>query len=140
MSSQVRLQPRLLRSTDRCGPTAGARRAGAAATGVLAVLGVLGCFSVLVTPAAGADAKAGQAAVRQACSGCHHETSPGHFDRISDIRETPEGWSMTIFRMRQVHGLQIDDAARDAVIRYLAAVNGLCNPNFIRAGQVLWLD
>jgi quinohemoprotein amine dehydrogenase len=72
-----------------------------------------------------ADTNNGMAAVRNACSGCHRETAPGHFDRISDIRKTPEGWSMTLFRMRQVHGLQLDPPARDLILRYLSDVSGL---------------
>lgn len=98
------------------------------------VLGLLGSLWLPLAAATGADVKAGQAAVRQGCSGCHRETAPGHFDRISDIRETPEGWSITIFRMRQAHGLQLDDAARDAIIRYLAAANGLA-PSESAAGR-----
>jgi quinohemoprotein amine dehydrogenase len=74
----------------------------------------------------GGDAiAAGAAAVRNDCSGCHRETAPGHFDRISDIRKTPEGWAMTLFRMHQVHGLALEPAERDEVLRYLSDVGGL---------------
>jgi quinohemoprotein amine dehydrogenase len=69
--------------------------------------------------------KDGMMAVRNACSGCHRETAPGHFDRISDMRKTPEGWAMTLFRMHQVHGLELEPAARDTVLRYLSDVAGL---------------
>ncbi|MBS0380388.1 MAG: quinohemoprotein amine dehydrogenase subunit alpha [Proteobacteria bacterium] len=64
-------------------------------------------------------------AVRAHCSGCHRESSPGHFDRISDMRKTPEGWEMTLFRMHQVHGVVLDDDARTQVLRYLTSVGGL---------------
>ncbi|HVW68770.1 MAG TPA: quinohemoprotein amine dehydrogenase subunit alpha [Steroidobacteraceae bacterium] len=76
----------------------------------------------------------GAAAVRNDCSGCHRETSPGHFDRISDIRKTPEGWAMTLFRMHQVHGLALDPAERDRVLRYLSDVGGLA-PEEAAAGR-----
>jgi quinohemoprotein amine dehydrogenase len=82
----------------------------------------------VVWPAAssgGAMASDGVMAVRADCSGCHRETTPGHFNRISDIRKTPEGWAMTLFRMHQVHGLALEPAERDKVLRYLSDVGGL---------------
>ena len=62
--------------------------------------------------------------VRVYCSGCHHE-SAGQFERISSIRKTPEGWAMTLFRMRQVHGLTLEDGVRESLVRYLADTQGL---------------
>jgi quinohemoprotein amine dehydrogenase len=62
--------------------------------------------------------------VRAYCGGCHHEGA-GQFERISSIRKTPEGWAMTLFRMRQVHGLQLEDGVRDSLVRYLADTQGL---------------
>jgi quinohemoprotein amine dehydrogenase len=67
----------------------------------------------------------GAALVRTWCSGCHHETKPGRFERISAIRKTPEGWVMTLFRMRQVHHLMLTDAVQDAIVRHLADTQGL---------------
>lgn len=90
----------------------------------------LGC-SPLAYAVTGND---GAAAVRNDCSGCHRETAPGHFDRISDIRKTPEGWSMTLFRMHQVHGLALDPAERERVLRYLSEVGGLA-PEEAAAGR-----
>ena len=62
--------------------------------------------------------------VRSYCSGCHQEHA-GRLERISDMRKSPEGWEMTLFRMRQVHGLMLDDGVRDAIVRYLADTQGL---------------
>jgi len=62
--------------------------------------------------------------VRTYCSGCHHENA-GQFERISTIRKTPEGWVMTLFRMRQVHGLLLADGVRESLVRYLADTQGL---------------
>ena len=77
-------------------------------------------------PAARASAATADASVVRAhCSGCHRESTPGHFDRISDMRKTPEGWDMTLFRMHQVHGVPLERAERDAVLRYLSEVGGL---------------
>ena len=66
----------------------------------------------------------GQELVRSYCSGCHQEHA-GRLERISDIRKTPEGWAMTLFRMRQVHGLNLGDDVHDAIVRYLADTQGL---------------
>lgn len=82
---------------------------------------LLGTAVALPVLAAAPDA----AAVRAHCSGCHTESKPGHFDRISDMRKTPEGWEMTLFRMHQVHGVALDDEARTQVLRYLTTVGGL---------------
>lgn len=71
--------------------------------------------------------------VRAYCSGCHQEHA-GRFDRISDIRKTPEGWVMTVFRMRQVHGLALDEDARQSIVRYLADTQGLA-PGESAAGR-----
>ena len=71
------------------------------------------------------DPAAGVALVRSNCSGCHHESAPAHFERISSVRKSPEGWVMTVFRMHQVHGLTISDETRDAIVRYLSQTNGL---------------
>ena len=83
-------------------------------------------IAVAIAPAAEASAAGADAsAVRAHCSGCHRESTPGHFDRISDMRKTPEGWEMTLFRMHQVHGVSLEGAERDAVLRYLSEVGGL---------------
>jgi quinohemoprotein amine dehydrogenase len=79
------------------------------------------------TPAAGADL------VRSHCSGCHREES-GRFERISAIRKTPEGWAMTLFRMRQVHGVVLDDDVRSSLVRYLSDTAGLA-PSEAAAGR-----
>src|SRR5262249_38504325 len=81
----------------------------------------------------GAPLPQGADLIRAYCSGCHQEHA-GQFDRISAMRKTPEGWLMTLFRMRQVHGLSLDEATRDAVIRYLSDTQGLA-PSESAAGR-----
>lgn len=72
--------------------------------------------------------------VRTYCAGCHREATPGHFDRITNIRKSPEGWVMTLFRMRQVHGLALPEEVRDALVRHLADTLGLA-PSESAAGR-----
>src|SRR6185437_787430 len=62
--------------------------------------------------------------VRSYCSGCHQEHA-GRLERISDMRKSTEGWEMTLFRMRQVQGLMLEDGVRNAIVRYLADTQGL---------------
>jgi quinohemoprotein amine dehydrogenase len=63
--------------------------------------------------------------LQTSCGGCHLSSTPGQYARISSIRKTPEGWLMTLFRMQHVHGLQLAEADRDALVRYLADTQGL---------------
>ncbi len=77
---------------------------------------------------------AGLVALRMHCGECHREVSSGSFDRISEERKTPEGWAMTIFRMRQVHGVQLTPGAEGAIIQYLSDAQGLA-PSEVHAGR-----
>ena len=83
------------------------------------VLG-FGCQSLVRA----ATVTSGQELVRTYCSGCHQEHA-GRLERISAIRKTPEGWVMTLFRMRQAHQVVLDDDVRDSIVRHLADTQGL---------------
>ncbi len=67
--------------------------------------------------------------LRQQCLGCHQSeakaSEPLSLSRISHQRKTPEGWSMTIARMQQVHGLHISDDRRAQLVKYLADTQGI---------------
>jgi quinohemoprotein amine dehydrogenase len=92
------------------------------------LLGIGGCAAVCTTASATPGpvpaSVPGRDLVRAHCSGCHVEHDGG-FERISALRKTPEGWLMTLARMRQVHGLVLDDGVRDSIVRYLADTQGL---------------
>lgn len=95
----------------------------------------LACGTLGIARAAPAGTSpAGLLALRAHCGECHRETSPGSFDRISAERKTPEGWAMTIFRMRQVHGVQLPPEAEGAIIQYLSDARGLA-PAEVGAGR-----
>ena len=80
-----------------------------------------------------ADAPDGKALVRTYCSGCHLEHG-GAFERINSIRKTPEGWVMTLLRMRNVHGLALPEDVHDAIVRHLSDTQGLA-PSESAAGR-----
>ena len=93
--------------------------------GVMVFAMLLGTCAAASAAMSSAAAPAGLAAVRANCSGCHREVSPGHFDRISEERKTPEGWAMTIFRMRHLHGVKLTGKEQATIIQYLSDVQGL---------------
>ena len=93
-----------------------------------ALLGV--CTASRATPAAPVvTATTGPAdgarLVRTYCGACHLPDGHGTLARIGDERKTPEGWVMTIFRMQNLHGLQLPATVRDTIVRYLADTQGL---------------
>lgn len=97
---------------------------------------IAGALALMLAAArgVGADGKStGLELIRAYCGGCHAEHA-GQFERISAIRKTPEGWVMTLFRMRQVHGLALDEDARQAIVKYLSDTQGLA-PAESQAGR-----
>ena len=67
----------------------------------------------------------GQRVIATQCAACHVQTSPGHYNRISDVRKTPEGWDMTVARMGLLHGVKLSPQDRQAVVKQLADTQGL---------------
>lgn len=69
----------------------------------------------------------GQKLLQRHCLGCHvpEGSEPLQLSRISHQRKTPEGWLMTIARMQLVHGLEISDEDRRALVKHLADTQGL---------------
>jgi quinohemoprotein amine dehydrogenase len=92
------------------------------------------CSAAMAQGSAVEPAPAGLVAIRAHCAECHREVSAGSFDRISAERKTPEAWAATIFRMRQVHGVQVTPTDQAAIIEYLSAVQGLA-PSEVQAGH-----
>jgi quinohemoprotein amine dehydrogenase len=81
-----------------------------------------GSLQALAAPDA---SPSGRQLVMDNCASCHQETSKGHLFRINDVRKTPEGWDMTLFRMQHVHGVQLKSDDRAKIIAYLATTQGL---------------
>lgn len=73
-------------------------------------------------PAAAADP---EAIIKERCQSCHLPKDDGGWNRISDIRKTPEGWEMTLFRMNQVHGAGLTEDDARTLVQYLADTRGL---------------
>ena len=74
---------------------------------------------------AAASENKGKALVNDYCTACHAENANGELARISEVRKTPEGWDMTVFRMQHLHGVELEGEERLALIKYLSAEYGL---------------
>jgi quinohemoprotein amine dehydrogenase len=58
------------------------------------------------------------------CGACHQQKGTT-FDRITDIRKSPEGWEMTLARMGSWHQVDISRGERTVLVKYLADTQGL---------------
>lgn len=81
--------------------------------------------AVLVLPGGAVLAQtSGTELMARACGGCHATTDAG-LTRISGQRKSPEGWLMTIVRMRIAHGLEISIDDQATLVTYLSDTQGL---------------
>lgn len=81
-------------------------------------------LALLMAPLPPAPTLASEALLSESCGGCHMETEQG-LSRISEQRKTPEGWLMTIVRMRTTHGASVSLADQATLVRYLADTQGM---------------
>lgn len=83
-------------------------------------------FAGLVSaPSVQAREPSAEAVLNAKCSTCHPRTATGGLFRIDEQRKSPEGWAMTVRRMRQWHGLILTDSEAQNVVKYLADRQGL---------------
>ena len=88
--------------------------------------GIAGLALLMSAPTAGpAAAQDGAALLEEACSGCHAADASGALTRVKGQRKTPEGWLMTIVRMRLFHGMEITPAEQSQLVHYLSETQGL---------------
>lgn len=87
---------------------------------------VLGATSALALAAglAALPAQADETLLAEACASCHAMTDAG-LSRIAGQRKTPEGWLMTIVRMRVVHDMEISATDQAQLVAYLSETQGL---------------
>lgn len=85
-----------------------------------------GCavFALTVIPIASAQMKRGEDVLKNVCSACHSK-GDGGYERIDDVRKTPEAWAMTVARMKRIHNVALNDDQYIAVVRHLASTRGL---------------
>ncbi|WJS04820.1 quinohemoprotein amine dehydrogenase subunit alpha [Roseibium aggregatum] len=84
--------------------------------------GLAGLMLLMPLPAGAQD---GATLLEENCSGCHMADDNGALSRISGQRKTPEGWLMTIVRMRLFHGMEIEPAVQSELVHYLSDTQGL---------------
>ncbi len=80
--------------------------------------------AALLAGLAAVPATADEALLEAACGTCHETTDAG-MSRISGQRKTPEGWLMTMVRMRQVHQAEFDVATQARLVAYLSETQGM---------------
>ncbi len=79
---------------------------------------------VVAGPIAPSPAQASQDMLIEKCSKCHDD-GQGGLTRISGQRKTPEGWLMTIVRMRTLRDAKVSVAEQAELVHYLSATQGL---------------
>ncbi|MHA7777777.1 quinohemoprotein amine dehydrogenase subunit alpha [Roseibium sp. M-1] len=84
--------------------------------------GLAGLLLLLPLPALSQD---GATLLDENCGGCHIADENGALSRISGQRKTPEGWLMTIVRMRLFHGMEIEPDVQSQLVHYLSDTQGL---------------
>ena len=87
---------------------------------------LLGTLSALVLTALAhpAAVQADEALLQAKCGDCHGAVEGG-LSRIVEQRKSPEGWLMTIVRMRIAHGMTIEPGEQAALVAYLSNTQGL---------------
>ncbi|EME68092.1 quinohemoprotein amine dehydrogenase subunit alpha [Paramagnetospirillum caucaseum] len=76
-------------------------------------------------PSVQAKEPSAEAVLNTKCSTCHPRTATGGLFRIDEQRKSPEGWAMTVRRMRQWHGVILTDAETRNLVKHLADRQGL---------------
>ncbi|ASP33495.1 quinohemoprotein amine dehydrogenase subunit alpha [Labrenzia sp. VG12] len=84
--------------------------------------GLAGLLLLMPLPAAAED---GPALLDANCGGCHAADETGVLSRVKGQRKTPEGWLMTIVRMRLFHGMEITPEDQGKLVHYLSETQGL---------------
>jgi len=67
----------------------------------------------------------GAALLQDKCGSCHAADASGALSRIAGQRKSPEGWLMTIVRMRLVHGIAVENAEQAEMVAHLSETQGL---------------
>jgi quinohemoprotein amine dehydrogenase len=71
------------------------------------------------------QAQDGATLLEENCSGCHAADDSGALSRIKGQRKSPEGWLMTIVRMRLFYDMPIEPEDQAELVRYLSETQGL---------------
>lgn len=76
-------------------------------------------------PAWAGDQEAAQSILETKCGKCHDKLPDGKLVRIGEIRATPEGWALTLRRMREWHHIELSAEDGAVLVKYLADAQGL---------------
>jgi len=73
----------------------------------------------------GSGVAAGPQLLQERCGSCHERQPDGSLARIDNLRKSPEGWDMTLVRMRLWHGVVLAPEEQATLVRHLADTQGL---------------
>lgn len=82
-------------------------------------------FALAAANTHAAEPRTAPTILQQTCAACHAQESPTSWSRISEQRKTPEGWTLTLWRMQTMHGVNLSDAERRVLVKYLSDHQGL---------------
>lgn len=89
---------------------------------ILRLLGwVASCGVAFAMPAHASDAA--RSLMMNKCGSCHFEN--GQWQRITNLRKSPEGWDMTVVRMGIWHKVEVSAGERKILVKHLADTQGL---------------
>lgn len=71
------------------------------------------------------DGPAAETILDGKCGKCHERTADGKLNRINAIRATPEGWGLTLRRMRDWHHIDLSAEDGAVLVKYLSDRQGL---------------
>ncbi len=100
------------------------RRRARVLSGVLGA-GSLAALTLVLSPAWALAQESADDLLHRVCSACHEADANGEMSRISGQRKTPEGWLMTIVRMRLFHGLEVTPGEQRKLVALLSQSHGL---------------
>ena len=85
-----------------------------------------GAFAALLLAAPqDSAAQDGDALVTARCVACHAARADGTLERVHDARKTPEAWDMTLFRMANLHGVEMTPDEKRKLVKQLSDTHGL---------------
>lgn len=91
---------------------------------MIRLAGAVSALTLALALGHAAPAAASEQLLTEACVACHEQTSAG-LSRIAGQRKTPEGWLMSIVRMRIAHGMEISTADQATLVAYLSETQGM---------------
>lgn len=90
----------------------------------LSVIPLASLLALAIPNTATADTQA-KKLLKKNCMVCHSADADDNLSRISELRKSPEGWQLSLYRMQRVHKASFDKGELATILKYLADNQGL---------------